>query len=323
MNGDIKIFSGTANRRLAQEIANRITIGNITGIGLEPVEMTRFSDGEIRVELLNNVRGCKAYIIQPTCAPTNDNLMEMILLADALRRSSAASVTAVVPYYGYSRQDRRSGYSRVPISARIVADLIETVGIDHVVTVDIHAAQIQGFFHIPVDNISANQLFVADIYGRWMDENPIIVSPDVGGVARARALAKHLDNMDLAIVDKRRPAANVAEVMNIIGDVKDRTCIIVDDMVDTAGTLAKGADALIKVGGARGVVAYASHGVLSGKARENIDNSLLTELVVTNTIPLPAAFDGCTKVRQLSIGGILAETIQRMHDGNSVSEILD
>ena len=183
MNGDIKIFSGTANRRLAQEIANRITIGNITGIGLEPVEMTRFSDGEIRVELLNNVRGCKAYIIQPTCAPTNDNLMEMILLADALRRSSAASVTAVVPYYGYSRQDRRSGYSRVPISARIVADLIETVGIDHVVTVDIHAAQIQGFFHIPVDNISANQLFVADIYGRWMDENPIIVSPDVGGVA--------------------------------------------------------------------------------------------------------------------------------------------
>jgi ribose-phosphate pyrophosphokinase len=323
MNGDIKIFSGTANRRLAQEIANRITIGNITGIGLEPVEMTRFSDGEIRVELLNNVRGCKVYIIQPTCAPTNDNLMEMILLADALRRSSAASVTAVVPYYGYSRQDRRSGYSRVPISARIVADLIETVGIDHVVTVDIHAAQIQGFFHIPVDNISANQLFVADIYGRWMDENPIIVSPDVGGVARARSLAKHLENMDLAIVDKRRPAANVSEVMNIIGDVKDRTCIIVDDMVDTAGTLAKGADALIKVGGARRVVAYASHGVLSGKARENIDNSLLTELVVTNTIPLPDTFDGCTKVRQLSIGGILAETIQRMHDGHSVSEILD
>lgn len=323
MNGDIKIFSGTANRRLAQEIANRITIGNMTGIGIERVEMTRFSDGEIRVELLHNVRGCRAYIIQPTCAPTNDNLMEMILLADALRRSSVASVTAVIPYYGYSRQDRRPGYSRVPISARIVADLIETVGIDHVVTVDIHAAQIQGFFHIPVDNISANQLFVADIYGRWMDENPIIVSPDVGGVARARALAKHLDNIDLAIVDKRRPAANVAEVMNIIGDVKDRTCIIVDDMVDTAGTLAKGADALIKIGGARRVVAYASHGVLSGKARENIDNSLLTELVVTNTIPLPITFDGCTKVRQLSIGGILAETIQRMHDGNSVSEILD
>lgn len=323
MNGDIKIFSGTANRRLAQEIANRISIGNITGIGLEPVEMTRFSDGEIRVELLNNVRGCHAYIIQPTCAPTNDNIMEMILLADALRRSSAASVTAIIPYYGYSRQDRRPGYSRVPISARIVADLIETVGISRVVTVDIHAAQIQGFFHIPVDNISANQLFVADIYGRWMDENPIIISPDVGGVARARALAKHLDNMDLAIVDKRRPEANVAEVMNIIGDVRDRTCIVVDDMVDTAGTLCKGADALIEIGGARRVVAYASHGVLSGKACQNIDNSLLTELVVTNTIPLPAALTECKKVRQLSIGGILAETIQRIHDGNSVSEILD
>ena len=323
MNGDIKIFSGTANRRLAQEIANRITIGNITGIGLEPVEMTRFSDGEIRVELKQNVRGCHAYIIQPTCAPTNDNLMEMILLADALRRSSVESVTAVVPYYGYSRQDRRPGYSRVPISARIVADLIETVGIDHVVTVDIHAAQIQGFFHIPVDNISANQLFVADIYGKWMDENPIIVSPDVGGVARARALAKSLDNMELAIVDKRRPEANVAEVMNIIGDVRDRTCIIVDDMVDTAGTLAKGADALIEIGGARRVVAYASHGVLSGKARTNLDNSLLTELVVTNTIPLPSCMDGCQKVRQLSIGGILAETIQRIHNGNSISEILD
>lgn len=323
MNGDIKIFSGTANRRLAQEIANRIQIGNVTGIGLEPVEMTRFSDGEIRVELKNNVRGCNAYIIQPTCAPTNDNLMEMILLADALRRSSVASVTAIVPYYGYSRQDRRPGYSRVPISARIVADLIETVGIDHVVTVDIHAAQIQGFFHIPVDNISANQLFVADIYGKWMDENPIIVSPDVGGVARARALAKNLENMDLAIVDKRRPMANVSEVMNIIGDVRDRTCIIVDDMVDTAGTLCKGADALIEIGGARRVVAYASHGVLSGKARENIDSSLLTELVVTNTIPLPQSLVGCTKVRQLSIGGILAETIQRIHSGLSVSEILD
>lgn len=323
MNGDIKIFSGTANRRLAQEIANRITIGNITGIGLEPVEMTRFSDGEIRVELRNNVRGCKAYIIQPTCAPTNDNLMEMILLADALRRSSVESVTAIVPYYGYSRQDRRPGYSRVPISARIVADLIETVGIDHVVTVDIHAAQIQGFFHIPVDNISANQLFVADIYSKWMDENPIIVSPDVGGVARARALAKSLDNMELAIVDKRRPEANVAEVMNIIGDVHDRTWIIVDDMVDTAGTLAKGANALIEIGGARRVVAYASHGVLSGKARQNIDDSFLTELVVTNTIPLPAQFVDCKKVRQLSIGGILAETTQRIHDGHSISEILD
>lgn len=323
MNGDIKIFSGTANIKLAQDIANRVTLGNISGVGLEPVEISKFSDGEIRVELMSNVRGCKAYIIQPTCFPTNDNLMEMILLADALRRSSAASVTAIVPYYGYSRQDRRSGYSRVPISARIVADLMETVGIDHVVTVDIHAAQIQGFFHIPVDNISATKLFVSDIYNKWMDENPIIVSPDVGGVARARALAKRINNTDLAIVDKRRPAANVSEVMNIIGDVKDRTCIIVDDMVDTAGTLCKGADALIEIGGARRVVAYASHGVLSGAARANIEKSLLTELVVTNTIPLPTALVGCTKVRQLSIGGILAEAIERIHHGNSISEVLD
>ena len=323
MIGDIKIFSGTANRPLAQEIASKITINGVTGIALEPVDMMRFSDGEIRVELRNNVRGCKAYIIQPTCAPTNDNLMEMILLADALRRSSVESVTAVIPYYGYSRQDRRPGYSRVPISARIVADLIETVGIDHVVTVDIHASQIQGFFHIPVDNISANQLFVADIYSKWMDENPIIVSPDVGGTARARALAKHLDNMDLAIVDKRRPTANVAEVMNIVGDVHDRTCIVIDDMVDTAGTLVQGANALIEVGGARRVVAYATHGVLSGKARKNIDGSLLTELVVTNTIPLSPSLVGCSKIRQISIGGILAETIQRIHDGVSISAILD
>lgn len=317
MNGDIKIFSGTANRQLSQQIANRI------GVNLEPTEITRFSDGEIRVELKQNVRGCTAFIIQPTCAPTNDNLMEMILLADALRRSSVKEVIAVIPYYGYSRQDRRPGYSRVPISARIVADLIETVGIDHVVTVDIHATQIQGFFHIPVDNISATQLFVGDIYTRWMDENPIIVSPDVGGVARARALAKHLNNMDLAIVDKRRPKDNVAEVMNIIGDVRDKTCIVIDDMVDTAGTLAKGADALIKVGGARRVVAYSTHGVLSGKARENLENSQLHELVVTDTIPMSADIAGCGKVRQISIAGVLGEVIERIYNGTSISEILD
>lgn len=323
MNGDIKIFSGTANRQLALQIANKITVGNVTGVGLEPTEITRFSDGEIRVELKQNVRGCTAFIIQPTCAPTNDNLMEMILLADALRRSSVKEVIAVIPYYGYSRQDRRPGYSRVPISARIIADLIETVGIDHVVTVDIHATQIQGFFHIPVDNISATQLFVGDIYTRWMDENPIIVSPDVGGVARARALAKHLNNMDLAIVDKRRPKDNVAEVMNIIGDVRDKTCIVIDDMVDTAGTLAKGADALIKVGGARRVVAYSTHGVLSGKARENLEKSQLQELVITDTIPLSADIAACGKVRQLSIAGILSEVIERIYTGTSISEILD
>lgn len=322
MSQDFKLFSGTANRALAMKIANKIKRDNYTGVGLEQTEITKFSDGEIRVEVKQNVRGCQAFIIQPTCSPTNDNLMEMILLADALRRSSVKEVIAVIPYYGYSRQDRRPGYSRVPISARIVADLIETVGIDHVVTVDIHAAQIQGFFHIPVDNVSATQLFVGDIFSKWMDENPIIVSPDVGGVARARALAKHLNNMDLAIVDKRRPKANVSEVMNIIGDVRDRTCIIIDDMVDTAGTLAKGADALMKVGGARRVVAYATHGVLSGDAMGNIQNSLLQELVVTDSIPLPNCFIG-SKVRQLSISGILAETISRISSGQSISEILE
>lgn len=323
MNGDIKIFSGSANPQLARVIANHISIGNLTGVGVENVEMTRFSDGEIRVELQSTVRGCDAFIIQPTCAPTNDNIMEMILLADALRRSSARRVTAVIPYYGYSRQDRRPGYSRVPISARIVADLIETVGIDHVILVDIHATQIQGFFRIPVDNISANPLFVADIYSQWMDENPIIVSPDVGGVARARGLAKHLEDMNLAIVDKRRPQANVSEVMNIIGDVRDKTCIVVDDMVDTAGTLAKAADALIDVGGARRVVAYATHGVLSGKAFENIENSKLTELVVTDTIPLPSRAKKFKKVRQISIAQMMAETITRVYQGESVSAILD
>ena len=323
MNNDIKLFSGTANQPLAAQIAQKVRLGNRQGRTLEPLEVHRFSDGEIKVELLQNVRGSRAFIIQPTCAPTNDNIMEMILMADALRRSSASEVIAVIPYYGYSRQDRRPGYSRVPISARIVADLIETVGISHIVTVDIHATQIQGFFHIPVDNISATQLFVADIYSKWMGENPIIVSPDVGGVARARALAAHLDNMELAIVDKRRPKANVSEVMNIVGDVTDRTCIVIDDMVDTAGTLAKGANALMHIGGARRVVAYATHGVLSGRARETIESSMLHELVITDTIPLPASVVGSHKIRQLSISGILAETIERIATDKSISEILD
>lgn len=316
MNGDVKLFAGTSNKKLAQKIASKL------GKKLENTEITRFSDGEIRVELKNNVRGCKAIIIQSTCAPTNDTIMEMILLADALRRSSAAEITAVVPYYGYARSDRRPGYSRVPISARIVADLMETVGVDHVITVDLHATQIQGFFHIPIDNISATQLFVADVYKNWMDEKPIIVSPDVGGVARARALAKNLDNMDLAIVDKRRPKDNVSEVMNIIGDVCDKTCIIVDDMVDTAGTLCKAADALIEVGGARRVVAYSTHGVLSGNAADNINKSKLECLTVTDTIPLYEGFN-CSKIKVLSIANVLAETISRIQRGQSISEILD
>lgn len=317
MIGETKIFAGTANKKLAQQVAAKL------GTTLERTEVKRFSDGEIAVELKDNVRGCHAYIIQPTCAPANDTLMELLLMADALRRSSARDITAVIPYYGYARQDRRPGYSRVPISSRVVADMLESVGIHHFVTVDLHATQIQGFFHQPVDNISATNLFVSDIYHRWMDENPIIVSPDVGGVARARHVAKHLKDMDLAIVDKRRPKANVSEVMNIIGDVSDRTCIIIDDMVDTAGTLAKGANALIDVGGARRVVAYASHGVLSGSALQNLSDSKLQELVVTDSIPLRDEFIGNNKIRQIGIANLLAETIQRIHTGRSISEILD
>ena len=315
MIGDIKLFAGTANKRLATQIANKLQLQ------LEPVHVERFSDGEIRVELSNNVRGSSAFVIQPTCAPANDSLMELLLMVDALRRSSAAEITAVIPYFGYARQDRRPGYSRVPISAKVMATMIEAAGVDHVITMDLHANQIQGFFNIPVDNISATNLFVSDIYHKWMTESPIIVSPDVGGVARARHVAKHLQDMDLAIIDKRRPKSNVAEVMNIIGDVTDRTCIIVDDIVDTAGTLGKAADALMQIGKARRVIAYATHPVLSGKAMENLDASLLQQLVVTDTIPLPTNVS--QKVRQISTANLLAETITRVSQGASLSVILD
>lgn len=315
MYGEMKLFAGSASMDLAKRIAANLDRP------LERMMKSRFSDGEIRVELETNVRGCTAFIIQSTCAPANDNVMELLLIADALHRSSVDKIVAVVPYFGYARQDRRPGYSRVPISARVMADMIQSVGIEHVITVDLHATQIQGFFHIPVDNISASQLFVADVYRRWSDENPIVVSPDVGGVARARAVAKQLDNIDLAIVDKRRPAANVSEVMNIIGDVKDRTCIVVDDMVDTAGTLAKAANALIERGGARRVVAYATHGVLSGAASDNIEKSLLTDLSTADTIPL--THNMTEKVRHLSMAGLLAETIQRVYSGESISAILE
>lgn len=316
MIGDTKLFAGTANRKLAQQVATKL------GLSLERLDLERFSDGELRVELRDNVRGCTAYILQPTCAPANDTLMEVLLIADALRRSSVQKIVAVIPYYGYARQDRRPGYTRVPISASVVATMLQGVGINHVITVDLHATQIQGFFHIPVDNLGAQSLFVSDIYHRWRDENPIIVSPDVGGVARARAVAKQSQNMDLAIVDKRREKANESEVMNIIGNVEDRTCIMIDDMVDTAGTLGKAANALIDVGGARRVVAYATHGVLSGKALDNLNNSKLHELVVTDSIPLSAQFEQCTKVRQISIAHLLAETIARVQSGKSVSELL-
>ena len=316
------LFAGTSNPSLAQKVTRILNkdTSAMGGIQTGRVELSKFSDGELRIEIHNNVRGKKAFILQSTCSPTNDTIMEMMLMADALRRSAVKRIIAVIPYFGYARQDRRPGYSRVPISASVVAGMLQNVGIKHVLTVDLHATQIQGFFTIPVDNISATPLFVGDIYKNWMNENPIVVSPDVGGVARARAVAKQLDNMDLAIVDKRRPKTNISEVMNIIGDVKDKTCIIVDDMVDTAGTLGKAADALIEIGGARRVVAYATHGVLSGKARENLIASKLQELIITDTIPLPETF---SKVRQISIAGLLAETISRIDDKRSVSEILD
>ena len=315
MTAPTKLFTGTANRPLAQAVAKRL------GIALERMEVTRFSDGEIRVEVLNHVRGCRAFIIQSTCSPVNESVMELVLMVDALRRAAVKHVVAVVPYFGYSRQDRRPGYARVPISARVIADLLQSVGVDQIVTVDLHAMQIQGFFKVPVDNISATQLFVADMWSRRVDEKPMIVSPDVGGVARARHVAKLFNNAELAIVDKRRPKDNVSEVMNIIGDVEDKTCILIDDLIDTAGTLCKASDALLEAG-ARKVVAYCTHAVLSGKAYQNLKESSLTELVVTNTIPLRSEFKD-SKVRVISMANILAETISRIQNKQSISYILD
>src|SRR5690606_38758456 len=279
MPSNLMLFSGNANPELAQKVARHL------GVPLGRANVSKFSDGEIYVELNENVRGQDVFIIQPTCHPTNDNLMELLLMADALRRSSANRVTAVVPYYGYSRQDRRVRSARVPISAKVVADMLTAVGIDRLLTVDLHAEQIQGFFHIPVDNIYGSPVLVDDGQ-RQNYKNLTVVSPDIGGVVRARAFAKAL-NVDLAIIDKRRPKANVAEVMHIIGEIKDRTCMIVDDMVDTAGTLCMAAKAL-KDHGAAAVVAYATHPVLSGKAIDNLRNSQLDSLVVTDTIPLSA-----------------------------------
>lgn len=315
MTSTTKLFSGTANRPLALAIGRRMELP------LEKMDVTRFSDGEIRIELMNVVRGSNAFVFQSTCAPANETVMELVLIVDALRRAAADHVTAVIPYFGYARQDRRPGYARVPISARVVADLLQAVGVDHLVTVDLHAMQISGFFKVPVDNISATQLFVADAWGRYGDENPIVVSPDVGGVARARHVAKLLNNIDLAIVDKRRPQANESQVMNIIGDVEDKTCILIDDLVDTAGTLAKASDALMEAG-ARSVVAYCTHAVLSGKAKENLDASSLNELIVTDTIPLRAEFK-TSRVRVISMANILAETINRINSHSSISDILE
>ena len=307
------VFSGNANPKLANDIAARLQLP------LGKAIVGRFSDGEVMIEIMENVRGRDVFILQPTCAPTNENLMELLVMVDAVRRSSAARVTAVMPYFGYARQDRRPRSARVPITAKVVADMVATVGTDRVLTVDLHADQIQGFFNIPVDNVYASPILLGDVW-RQKYPNLMVVSPDVGGVVRARALAKRLDDADLAIIDKRRPKPNVAKIMHIIGEVEGRSCVIVDDLVDTAGTLCQAAKAL-KEHGAVKVVAYCTHAVLSGPAIDNINNSVLDELVVTDTIPLSPAAEACKRIRQLSIAELLAETMRRVSDEESVSSL--
>ncbi len=304
------VFAGNSNPELVQKVVNHLHIP------LGKAYVGRFSDGEIAVEIQENVRGRDVFIIQSTCAPTNDNLMELLVMADAMRRSSAVRVTAVLPYFGYARQDRRPRSSRVAISAKVVADMIATTGVDRVLTVDLHADQIQGFFDIPVDNIYGSPILLDDME-RQNYENMMVVSPDHGGVVRARAVAKRM-NTDLAIIDKRRPEANKSEVMNIIGDVAGRTCVLVDDMVDTAGTLCAAAKAL-KTKGATRVVAYCTHPILSGRALENIANSELDELVVTNTVPLSPAAQALGRIRQLDMSPLLAESVRRISNAESIS----
>ena len=307
------VFSGNANPQLTCDICRYLHMG------LGKVSVGRFSDGEVNVEILENVRGKDVFIVQPTSTPTNDNLMELLVMVDAVRRASAARITTVIPYMGYSRQDRRTRSARVPITAKVVANMIHSVGTNRVLTVDLHADQIQGFFDLPVDNVFSSPILLGDIWRRKY-ANLIVVSPDVGGVVRARAIAKRLGDADLAIIDKRRPKPNESRVMHIIGDVKDRTCVLVDDLVDTAGTLCKAADALKENGAAR-VVAYCTHPVLSGRAIENIETSSLDELVVTDTIPLRNAASNCARIRQLSVAEMLAETMRRIHMDESVSSL--
>jgi ribose-phosphate pyrophosphokinase len=311
-NDRLMVFTGTANPKLAADVVKYLNIS------LGRASVGRFADGEVMVELMENVRGKDAFVLQSTCMPTNDNLMEIMVMVDALKRSSAARVTAAIPYFGYARQDRRPRSARVGITAKVVANMLQAVGVDRVLTMDLHADQIQGFFDIPVDNVYAAPILLGDV---WKHDYPnlIVVSPYVGGVVRARALAKRLES-DLAIIDKRRPKANMAEVMNIIGEVKDRTCVIMDDMVDTAGTLAKAAQALKEAGAAR-VVAYCTHPVLSGSAVQRISDSELDEVVVTDTIPLREDAQHCRKIRQLSVAGLLAETITRICNADSVSSL--
>lgn len=311
----LALFSGNAHPELATTVAEHLRIP------LGKADVGRFSDGEIAVEIKENVRGKDVFILQPTCSPTNDNLMEIMVLADALRRSSAGRITAVMPYFGYARQDRRSRSARVPISAKVVADMLSIVGIDRIMTVDLHADQIQGFFDIPVDNIYGTPVLLKDLQSKNYD-NLMVVSPDVGGVVRARAMAKSLGDVDLAIIDKRRAKANESQVMHIIGDVKDRDCVIIDDIADTAGTLCKAAEALKDKGASR-VVAYVTHPVFSGAAVDNIVNSPIDEIVVTDTIPLSTAAKNCPKIRQVSIGPTLAESLRRINNEESISAMFE
>ena len=311
---NLLVFTGNANRPLAQAVCREL------GVPMGKALVGKFSDGEVQVEIEENVRGQDVFVIQPTCAPTAEHFMELLALIDALKRASAVSVTAVVPYFGYARQDRRPRSARVPITAKVAAKMFSAVNADRVLTVDLHADQIQGFFDMPVDNVYASPLLLADIWRAHGTDNMVVVSPDVGGVVRARAIAKRLDDADLAIIDKRRPKANVATVMNIIGDVAGKTCVLVDDIVDTAGTLCAAAAAL-KQHGALKVVAYCTHPVLSGAAIDNISGSMLDELVVTDTIPLTAAARACGRIRQLSVAELLAETVRRIAMGESVSTL--
>jgi ribose-phosphate pyrophosphokinase len=306
------VFTGNANPRLASDVARHLNIH------LGRATVSRFSDGEVMVEILENVRGKDVFVLQSTCQPTNDTLMEVMVMVDALKRASAGRITAAIPYYGYARQDRRTRSARVAITAKVVANMLQVAGIDRLLTMDLHSDQIQGFFDTPVDNIYSSPILLGDI---WKRNHPelVVVSPDVGGVVRARAIAKRLE-CDLAIIDKRRPKPNVAKVMHIIGDVKGRTCIIMDDMVDTANTLCEAANAL-KEHGAKKVMAYCTHAVLSGSAAERVTNSALDELVVTDTIPLRDDARACTKIRQLSVAELLAETIRRISNEDSVSSL--
>nr|WP_314691281.1 ribose-phosphate pyrophosphokinase [uncultured Haemophilus sp.] len=313
---DIKLFAGNATPELAKKISERLYIS------LGDATVGRFSDGEIQVQINENVRGADVFIIQSTCAPTNDNLMELIVMIDALRRASAGRITAVVPYFGYARQDRRVRSARVPITAKVVADLLSTVGIDRVLTCDLHAEQIQGFFDVPVDNVFGSPVLLDDILKKTDLVNPIVVSPDIGGVVRARAVAKLLNDTEMAIIDKRRPRANVSQVMHIIGDVADRDCILVDDMIDTGGTLCKAAEAL-KERGAKRVFAYATHAVFSGAASQHLASDAIDEIVVTDTVPLSPEMKALGKVRVLTLSTMLAEAIRRISNEESISAMFE